>query len=183
MDRRQDEDLRQVVHVNQVIQLAGRAAEHWNHGPGRHLENLEEAPVAGPVDGRRTNHRERQIVPGRELANPQFRLSLGPLVDIAGTERIILVRRRILDMAMHAHGGNMDKALESRVLQRGLGQQARALHVNLAVHLVAQPRLPEGGRHVENDIDTRRRPLDHRGIKHIPFHPFDRKVAQAVPVR
>ena len=27
MDRRQDEDLRQVVHVNQVIQLAGRAAE------------------------------------------------------------------------------------------------------------------------------------------------------------
>ena len=176
MHRRQQEDLRQVVHVNEVVELAAGAAHDGKDGPPGHLEDLEEAPVAGPVDGGRPDDGERQALPWREVAEPELGIGLGLLVDVARVERVLLVGRRMLDMAVHADGGHMNKPLEAGIPQGSPGQEPGALDMDLAVGLVGNAGLAVGGRDMKDHLDAGGSAVHGGGIEHLPLDPLDRQV-------
>ena len=59
------------------------------------------------------------------VADPELGLDLGVLIFVARREAVFLVGGRLLDMAVHADGRDMDEALQARLADGVLGQQVR----------------------------------------------------------
>ena len=105
-------------------------------------------------------------VGGAELARQLLGSQFGVLVDVAGIERRILVRRRILDVPVHAAGAAMHDALDVRGFGR-LENIPRAFDIDRAIRRVRLPRLAIRRGDVVHDIDAVDRAAHRRGIHQV----------------
>ena len=105
----QPKPIDEVVDVRQVIvNLTG--TENHETATGDAAKEFQEAPIAWPVDASRTRDDNFDAGVGRCLACDALAFELRLLVDVARTERRILVGRRMLDIAVHADSAAVDHA-------------------------------------------------------------------------
>ena len=95
-------------------------------------EHFQEAGLARSIDGARADDRDVQSVRASELAGHRVGLGLCLLIDVARDNRGVLIRGRILHIAVYTDGGGMDEPANAG--QRGgLEEFSRAFNVDFAV--------------------------------------------------
>ena len=94
------------------------------------------------------------------------------LVDIAGTERRIFVRRWMLDIAVNAHRAAVDDAADARA-GGCLDELTDADRIDLPIHAVGQPGLPIERGDVVHDVHAFDGRLQGFGTAQIPGHDRD----------
>ena len=131
--------------------------------PGDAAEHLQEAGVAGAVDADRPRHDHLQMTGLAGRARQVLALELRPLVHVAGRQRRVFVRRRVLDVPVHPPRAAVHEAGDARSAGR-VDQGARAERVHRAVRCPALPRAAIAGRDVVHDVDTGARGAERCGI-------------------
>ena len=115
--------------------LFGHVAEVRGNGEaaaGDAAKELQQPPIAGTVNPRRTHDGDADTGSGGRLARNGLAFELRLLIDVARLERRVLARGRILDVAVHADGAAMHDARHAR-RRRFLDQHADGTRTPLAV--------------------------------------------------
>jgi hypothetical protein len=107
-------------------------------------------------------------------ARDAFALELGLLVDVAWTERRVLVRRRMLDVAVYADGAAVDDAARPRRSRR-IDDRSPGLRVHRAVDLVGETCLAVERGDVVDDLHAARSASKRIGVAQIALDLFDRR--------
>ena len=158
------EGVDQVVDVERVIERLA-VAEHREGAAGDALEDHEEAlGIAGTVDGRGTQDHRLHLAAG-ELLDQRLGLVLGALVVVGRLDRRVLVRRRMVHVAVHAAGAAVDE-LPDPGPDRGLEHVPGALDVDVVVEGVGHVELAERRGEVEHVLHAPHAALDHGTVGH-----------------
>ena len=112
-----------------------------------------------------------------ELARQLFGFELGVLIDVAGIERRVLVRRRMRDVAVHAAGAAVHHPRAPGASRR-LEHVPRALDVDRAVRGVWLPGFAVGRGDVIHDLDAVGRAVDRRRVGQIAGDRLDARCGQ-----
>ena len=148
--RAQAKTLDEIVDEGEVVVNPSVAERH--PPPVRDgAKQFQQTAIAGAVDAARAYDRQLDAVPRRRLAREPFALELRLLVDVARAQRRILVRRRMLDVAVDADRAAVDDARDA-VARRRFDERAGGSSVHRAVFFVLQPRLPIDRGNVVDDV-------------------------------
>ena len=111
--------------------------EHHKSPPRDASEQLQQPAIAGAVDARRTCDRDRHPRARRRIASDALAFDFRHLIDIAGPQRRVFVRGRMLDVAVHANraavdkppnaggGGGVDQIAHGRGVDRAVGRPSK----------------------------------------------------------
>src|SRR5690606_23141119 len=106
-------------------------------------------------------------------AEPNLRLHLRALVNVAGIEGSALVGGRILDMSKHTDRRNVHDTFERGIACRAAREQLGDRHMDTRVDLVGNARIAIRGREIEHVVDVARRSLDGSLMKDVTGNPID----------
>ena len=158
----------QIVDVDKVI-VRLPASHHRIPAPRDPLEHLEQPRLAGSVDRAGSNDGDFEAMRPAELARETVGLGFRLLVDIRGCDGRILVRGRILDVAMNADGRGVNEPSNPRRV-RGFKKKSRALNIDVAVVRVRMSGSPVDRGDVHDGVTAIDEPP---GVLHIPQNTFD----------
>src|SRR5262245_10414034 len=149
------------------------AAEHQEATLRHFSEDLEEPSIGRSVDAAGTNdHKLESGSASRVPANLlpfQFRF----LVDVPRTERRILVRRRVLDIAVDADGAALHNAADAGP-PRNLDDRSDGGRIDGPIDGRGEPSLAVERGDVVDDVHAGHRTFEARGIREIAFDDLDR---------
>ena len=139
------------------------AAEDHEAAPGDAPEQLQQSPIAGPVNPARPRDDDFNAGPRPRGARDGLPFHLRPLIHVARPERRVLVRRRALDVAVHADRAAMDDAPHAG--RRGrFDDRADRFRVDGVIRAFRKSCLPIQRRDVVDDVDGLGRAADRAGI-------------------
>ena len=151
--------LDEIVDVGEMV-VDFPAAQHRKAAHGV-PEQLQESAVARTVDAARPDNRDLDAEPRRGRPRPLFPFDFRPLIDVARPERRVLVRRRMLDVAVHAHRTAVHDATHAGA-RRLLDEVSDRDGVDGSIRLVRQTGLSIERGDVVDDLDALHRPADRR---------------------
>ncbi len=157
----------EVVDVHRMVERTPRA-HHRIAAPGDRPEQLQQARLAGPVDGPGTDNCHREAARPLEGESQGLSLGLGLLVDVARGEGRGLVGRGVHHVAVHAHGRRVHEPLEApsgRRRQEALGPP----DVHVAIVGIGMAGGPVDRGHVNNRVSPLEQPLDRAPVQEVPL--------------
>ena len=128
------------------------AAEDWKP-PHHRAKQFQQPPVAGAVDPRRPRDRDLDAQPLAGVARQSLRFDLRHLVNVAGTQRRLLVRGGVLDVAVHADRAAMDNPMDPRCSRR-FDQPPNRIGIHRTIGVGRQASLAVKRRNVIHDLST-----------------------------
>ena len=145
---------------------------------GDAAKQLQQPPVARPVDAGRPRDHDFDARARRRLAGDALPFELRLLVDVAGLERRVFVRRGMLDVAVHADGAAVHHAARAAA-RGGLDHGADGVRIDHTVGIAAETRLPVDRRDVVDDVHAGSSAMNGRGVAKISHDVVDFGPAEA----
>ena len=159
------------------------AAAKDHEAPSRDAsKQLQQAPIAGTVDSGRARNHDLDARSRRCLARHAFAFQLCDLVDVARTERRVLVRGRVLDVPVHAHGAAVDDATGACCCGR-LNQRADSSGIDVVIDAIGEARLSIQGGNVVDDVGPGGGAVNRRRVTEIARRELDACRAQPLAAR
>ena len=167
----QPEPVHEIVNVRKMV-IDVACTERDPAASGDTAEQLQQPAIARTVNAGRAHDGQLDPAAGGRFARHLLPFQLGLLVDVAGTERCILIRRRMPHVAMHADRAAMNDARDA-ARRRRLDHLARGVPVDTPIGLARQAGLPIDRGHVVDDIDPCGRGDERGSITNVADNEFD----------
>ena len=169
----------QVVDVRDVV-VVPSAAQHHEPAARDLAEDLEQPPIARPVDARRPRDHQLDAGARRGLAPHLLAKQLAVLIHVAWLERRVFVGRRMLDVAMHADGAAMDDT-PAALLGRHVDERGDGVGIDVAIGRRRQARFAIERADVVDDVDAGHRAPQARSIGEVAGDHLDAGLRRDLP--
>ena len=116
--------LHEVIDVCQMIEDVS-GPEHDKSPPRHATKQLEQAAIARSIDAGRPCDRDGEPRARGCLTRDALSFDLGLLINIAGPQRCVFIRGRMLDVAVHAHRAAMHHPCARRPPRRRQSDRQR----------------------------------------------------------
>jgi hypothetical protein len=166
----QPEPVNQIVNVGEMVvdlpvSQDRKATEHVS-------KQLEQTPIAGPIDAARPGDHQLHTTPIRGLSRQLLAFELRDLVDVARFERCVFVCRGMVHVAVDANRAAVHHSSNAGS-GRGFDEMADGGAVHRAVGLGRDARRTVNRRDVVHDVDAGDRRFEGRAIAQVARRQLD----------
>jgi hypothetical protein len=135
-------------------------------------EQLQETTIAGTIDAGRPRNDDVDSRVARGFACDDLSFELRLLLNVAGPERRVFIRRRALDVAVDTDGAAVDDPPGTACLRR-FDHRPHGRRVDRSILVAGKARLPVDRGNVIDDLHAVRRALERIGVAQIASDNLD----------